>query len=225
MRWRHPSRGLVMPGDFVPAAEESGAISALGLSCLDRSFQAMERFAASGRDLQVALNLSSRQLYNSRFVAQVAEIMAHHGVTPGRVEFEITESIMMEQPDDSVRMLRELHALGIGLSIDDFGTGYSSLSYVQRFPVRKIKIDRSFISRLLQSREAEAIVTATLSMARSLKLEVIAEGVETVAQMERLYELGCPLQQGFLFTPALPAPEFEYWLETAPKHLTRIAGR
>lgn len=222
LRWHHPTRGLVMPAEFVPAAEESGAISALGLYSLERACAQVERFVASGRPLGLAVNLSSAQMYNSDFVKAAAEAMQRCRVEPQRLEFEITETVMMKHPDRSARVLQELHALGVRLCIDDFGTGYSSLSYVQTFPIQKIKIDRSFVARIVSSREAEAIVTATLSMARSLKFEVVAEGVETVEQMRCLLELGCPLQQGFLFTPALPAAEFEYWMESAPTVLSQI---
>lgn len=222
MRWNHPVRGLLMPSEFVQAAEESGAIAELGLRGLDRACAQLARFRACAQSLNVAVNISSRQLYNAAFVKRVAEALQRHGVGAEGLELEITEGIMMEQPEESARVLHELHALGVGLCIDDFGTGYSALSYVQRFPIGKIKVDRSFVSRLLQSREAEAIVVATLSMARSLRIEVVAEGVETVAQMKRLQALGCPLQQGFLFTPALPAAEFEYWLDSAPELLKQI---
>jgi diguanylate cyclase (GGDEF)-like protein len=222
-RWRHPTRGLVMPGEFVPAAEESGAIGALGHYCLERTCAHLGRFSASGLRVRAAVNVSSRQLYNQEFAQQVAQTLAQHRIEPSRIDLEITESIMMDDPEQSARLLKLLRDQGLGLCIDDFGTGYSSLSYVQHFPIQKIKVDRSFVAQLTHSREAEAIVLATLSMARSLGLEVVAEGVESVAQMRRLYEMGCTLQQGFLFTPALPPADFEYWLETAPKRLDEIS--
>lgn len=223
MRWRHPVRGLVMPGEFVPAAEESGAIGALGSVCLERTCAQLARFTAGGRDMRVAVNLSARQLYSGDLLKEVQNCLSRHQVRPDQLEFEITESVMMVQPERAALLLQELRSLGLTLCIDDFGTGYSSLSYVQRFPVHKIKIDRSFIVRIGQSRETEAIVTATVAMCRSLKLDIVAEGVETVAQMRRLRDLGLVQQQGFLFTPALPVPEFEYWLETAPKQAEEIA--
>jgi len=224
LRWRHPQRGLVMPGEFIPAAEETGTIAALGAACLDRACAQAARCAAAGRELRIAVNLSMHQLRGNELVQEVLDTLQRHRVQPSQLEFEITESVVMDQAEHSERVLARLRELGISLTIDDFGTGYSSLSYLQRFPIQRIKIDRSFVARIGASREAEAIVGATLAMARSLNLEAVAEGVETVAQMRRMLELGCPLQQGFLFTPALPGPEFEYWLEGAQQQLEALAA-
>jgi EAL domain-containing protein (putative c-di-GMP-specific phosphodiesterase class I) len=132
---------------------------------------------------------------------------------PDCLEFEITESAMMERPDQSQLALQEIRGLGHKLGIDDFGTGYSALGYLQRFQIDRIKIDRSFVERIGWSRQARAIVSATLALCKSLELEAVAEGVETREQMDSLQELGCHLQQGYLFTPALPPDEFEHWVE------------
>lgn len=215
VRWRHVSRGLVMPGEFIGVAEQSGIIGKLGEAVLRRGCEAITRL---GREpLRLSVNLSARQLRESDLPRAVAELLIATGLPAQRLEFEITESAIMENVERNVRTLQALRDLGVGLSIDDFGTGYSSLSYVQRFPVTKIKIDRSFVSRLCQAPEAAAIVKATIAIARSLNLDVVAEGVETEEQSRRLRELGCPLQQGFLFTPALPLDQLRAWLQPPPR--------
>ncbi|HEX4871642.1 MAG TPA: EAL domain-containing protein [Nevskiaceae bacterium] len=224
LRWRHPERGLVMPGEFVLAAEESGSIDQLGGRCLERGCADLQRLAEQHPQIRVCVNLSVRELRSNDLVTRVRRTLQRAGLKPGQLELEITESTAMEHAEATTRVLHELHQLGVNLSIDDFGTGYSSLAYVQRLPVQKIKIDRTFVAQLCETPEAEAIVVATLAMARALKLDVVAEGVETIAQMLRLCELGCTQQQGFLFSRALPAEDFRTWVATAPKRVVDIAS-
>jgi EAL domain-containing protein (putative c-di-GMP-specific phosphodiesterase class I) len=179
---------------------------------LRRGAEALARLNGRATGIRLSVNLSARQLRDAGLVGSVGEMLHSTGIPPQRIELEITESAVMENIERSTRTLQALRRLGVNLSLDDFGTGYSSLSYVQRLPVSKLKIDRSFVAQLGISREAEAIVLATLAMARSLGLDVVAEGVETPAQSQQLRALGCPQQQGFLFTPALSAAKLDEWL-------------
>ena len=214
-RWLHPQRGIVMPQEFIPIAEESGSIGPLGERVLRRGCEELNRLNGHARGMRLSVNLSARQLRDPGLVSSVGELLHVTGIPAERIELEITESAVMENVERNTRTLYALRRLGLSLSIDDFGTGYSSLSYVQRFPISKIKIDRSFVAQLGDSREAEAIITATLAMAKSLGLDVVAEGVETEAQSRRLLQMGCTFQQGYLFTPALPAQALADWIAAA----------
>ncbi|MFP5356866.1 MAG: putative bifunctional diguanylate cyclase/phosphodiesterase [Gammaproteobacteria bacterium] len=213
-RWHHPQRGLVMPTEFIPVAEEAGLIGALGEMILAHSCEAIA--AGNTADLNFSVNLSARQLADVRLVDSVRSLLERTGLQPAQLELEITESVVMEDAERNLHVLRALRALGVRLAIDDFGTGYSSLAYLQRLPVQKIKIDSSFVQSLGQTPESEAIITATLAMAHSLRLRVVAEGVETQAQSQRLLELGCTLQQGFYFSHALPLDELRSWIQAVP---------
>jgi diguanylate cyclase (GGDEF)-like protein len=221
-RWQHPQRGIVMPLEFVPVAEESGAISQLGEQVLRRGAEAMARLNGRADGMRLSVNLSARQLRDASLVGSVGQMLHLSGLPPQRIELEITESAVMENIERNTRTLLALRRLGVSLALDDFGTGYSSLSYVQRLPVSKLKIDRSFVAQLGISREAEAIILATLAMARSLGLDVVAEGVETRAQSQQLLALGCTQQQGFLFTPALPAEQLGEWLTATGRAPTAL---
>lgn len=216
-RWLHPKRGIVMPMEFISVAEESGTINLLGEQVLRRGCEELARLNGRANGMRLSVNLSARQLRDASLVSSVGELLHVSGLPAQRVELEITESAVMENVERNTRTLHALRRLGVSLSLDDFGTGYSSLAYVQRLPVSKLKIDRSFVSQLGQTREAEAIILATLAMARSLGLEVVAEGVETAEQSRQLLQLGCAQQQGFLFTPALPAAALGEWLQAMPE--------
>ena len=219
LRWQHPRRGMVMPGEFIQVAEDSGAINALGTSVLRRGFEQAALWQQAGRKIRLAINISAKQLREPGIVDAIRALFEETGLKPSAVQLEITESAMMERPEVSARVLAEMKALGLTLAMDDFGTGYSSLSYLQRFPLDRIKIDRSFVARLDGSPQTEAIVTATLAMARGLGLQVVAEGVETREQMTRLAQLGCDLQQGYLFTPPLSAQDFDGWVDAPQRWL------
>ncbi len=217
VRWDHPERGLVPPGDFVPLAEESGLIVDVGHWVLAEGCRQAARWDGArglGRQLEVAVNLSARQLAEPYFVKSVEALLHEHGHrAPVALWLEITETLLLEDPIATASLLTELRGLGVRLSIDDFGTGYSSLAYLRRFPVDCLKIDRSFVSGLDGDRDSRPIAAAIVEMAHALGLRVVAEGVETAAQLEVLVDLGCDAAQGFLFSPALPAPDLEALLE------------
>jgi EAL domain-containing protein (putative c-di-GMP-specific phosphodiesterase class I) len=206
IRWNHPDLGLVMPGKFIPIAEERGLIVPIGSWVIEEAArQAAAWQNAWTTTIPIAVNVSAVQFRHKDFVEQVANTVRKHGITPNHLELELTESIIMHDAETTVEILARLHDMGFQLSIDDFGTGYSSLSYLRRFPIDKIKIDQSFVT----DESASSIVTAVIGLARSLKLKVIAEGVETKEQLEILREQRCNEAQGFLFSTALGSEEFE----------------
>ncbi|WUR16172.1 EAL domain-containing protein [[Empedobacter] haloabium] len=210
LRWHHPERGMVPPGEFIALAEETGLINPLGDWVLRTACARLRRWLDQGLPpLRVAVNLSVRQLLQAGFAATVRDVLAETGLPPHLLELEITESTLMEHAQDTLAALHMLRELGVRLSIDDFGTGYSSLSYLKRFPVDIIKIDRSFVRDVPQDADDVAIVTAIIALAHSLRLEVVAEGVETEAQRAFLQALGCDLLQGYLLSAPVPAAQFE----------------
>jgi diguanylate cyclase (GGDEF)-like protein/PAS domain S-box-containing protein len=202
LRWRHPRRGDVPPGEFISIAEESGLILPIGRWVLEQAAEQAVRWrgraGARAEPLTVAVNLSARQLSHGRFADEVAEVLAATRLEPERLLLELTESMLMEHSEATLEVLHALKELGVRLVLDDFGTGYSSLSYLDRFPIDALKIDRSFVAGL-DSGGSAAIVTAIVSMAHSLDLRVTAEGVESAEQLERLRQLGCEYAQGFFF--------------------------
>ena len=199
-RWPHPERGMISPSVFIPLAEEAGLIVRLGEWVLQQACRFGRELAdASGETVPVSVNVSPRQLGEPGFVRRVGEIARAAGLPPGALTLEITESIMVDRPDEALTILGELRRDGVRIAIDDFGTGYSSLAYITRFPVDKLKIDRSFISGIGGNRPDDAITNAIIAMARSLHLEVIAEGVERLPQLQFLIDLQCHAAQGFLF--------------------------
>ena len=202
VRWNHPERGLILPGEFIPIAEKSDLIILLGRWVLRESCRQMaewHRRFASPRPLTINVNVSSRQLTDSRLVEDVELALAESGLDPRFLALEVTESSIMGNAEQTVATLDRLKAMNVRLEIDDFGTGYSSLSYLQRLPFDTLKIDRSFIRELSTGSDSRDIVRAIVEMAHSLRLEVIAEGVETEEQLCQLRELGCDYLQGFLF--------------------------
>jgi diguanylate cyclase (GGDEF)-like protein len=216
IRWQHPTRGLVMPGEFIGVAEESGAINAIGEWCIAQSCVDNRAWRTAGLNTtRLSLNLSTRQLNEAGLVAYIERTAERTGVPCSMLELEVTESAMMVNPERSIRVLRHLKALGVTLSVDDFGTGYSSLAYLQRFPLDKIKVDRSFVARLHRPKDA-AIVRATTQLAATLGLGIVAEGVETEEQMTILRDMGCRYMQGFLFARGLPVREFINWSQKGP---------
>ncbi len=208
LRWRHPVRGLVAPGEFVPLAEERGLIVPIGRWVLHAACRQLRAWRAMGLEpVPVALNLSARQFASDSLVDDLLEAMRQHGIAPHEIEVEITESALMAEPERAKEALQRMSALGVRIAIDDFGTGYSSLSYLKRFPAHAVKIDRSFVSGLPDDREDAAITQAVIAMAHSLGLVVVGEGVETVAQLHMLRGLGCDEVQGFLLGRPMPADE------------------
>ncbi|MRV73631.1 EAL domain-containing protein [Duganella sp. FT92W] len=222
VRWRHPVRGMVSPAEFIPLAEETGLIIPLGDWVLRTACAQLKTWMMQGLpQLRVAVNLSVRQLLQKDFTASVETVLADTGLPPHLLELEITESTLMENAQDTLTALHRLRALGVRLSIDDFGTGYSSLSYLKRFPVDIIKIDRSFVRDVPQDSDDAAIVTAIIALAHSLRLEVVAEGVETEAQLHFLKARRCDLLQGYHLSPAVPPDQFAQLIRQREAALTR----
>ena len=204
VRWRDPGRGLVSPGEFIPVAEETGLIVPIGAWVLREACREIARLRADGRQLKIAVNLSTRQLAHPGLVRMVADTLEETGVDASSLGIEITETVLMQDADRAVVLLEELKALGVTLSLDDFGTGYSSLSYLQRFPVDVVKVDRSFVDGLVDRPGDASIVAAVRDVTRSLGLGVVAEGIETPEQLQCLRALGYEKGQGYLF--ARPGP-------------------
>ena len=209
IRWRDPERGEVSPGEFIPVAEESGFIVALGDWVLKRAVAQAAAWADAGLWVPVSVNVSALQFQQPGFVDGVATVLRDAGLAPQWLELELTESILIQDAQDAMLRLRALAELGVQLAIDDFGTGYSSLAYLKRVPVGRLKIDRSFVSGLPADESDAAIVRAIIQMGRALRLQIVAEGVENEAQRAFLQTAGCDLFQGFLYAPALAAPAFE----------------
>ena len=224
VRWQHPELGLVPPGAFIPVAEETGLIISISEWVLREACrQAKVWREAKLPPLRVAVNLSARHFHYSSLPETVASTLAAAGMEAKHLELELTESAIMKNMEESSGILHELKSMGLRVAIDDFGTGYSSLSYLKRFPLDILKIDRSFIMNIPEDQDNAAIATAIIAMARSLNLEVIAEGVETREQFAFLRELGCNAVQGFLFSPALPKDEISEFLKVEPDLTSRIA--
>jgi EAL domain-containing protein (putative c-di-GMP-specific phosphodiesterase class I) len=216
LRWRHPQRGMVAPSEFIPLAESAGLINGLGEWVLQTACEQLRMWARRPelKGLSVAVNVSVRQFQDSGFVPLVRQLLFASGVNPRRLKLEITESSMVERANEAVAKMVALKALGIGLSMDDFGTGYSSLSQLKKLPLDQLKIDQSFVHDLLNGEKDASILCAIIALAKSLKLSLIAEGVETEQQLEFLQDQGCNGYQGFLFSPALAASRFEVYVES-----------
>ena len=224
-RWQHPSRGLVLPGSFIPVAEETGLILPLGSRILREACAQTHEWQKMGwGNLRISVNLSVRQLQRQDAAERIGKVVAESGLDPHWVSLEITESLAMQGFEASVRKLHELKELGLGITMDDFGTGYSSLSYLKLLPVDTIKIDRTFIRDLATDPNDASIVRAAIVMAHELKLKVVAEGVEQEDQLDFLRQSHCDEVQGFLFSPALPATEFQALLRARKTRKTKVAG-
>lgn len=205
LRWHRPGEGLVMPGTFIAVAEETGLIALLGHWVLQNAVAQAARWAAEGRPLQVAVNVSALQFQQTHFVQDVADALQRHRLPPRLLELELTESILIRDAEEALGKLQALADLGVELSLDDFGTGYSSLTYLKRFPLHRLKIDRSFIASMPEDGADAAIVAAIVQMGHALSMEVVAEGVERPEQLQRLRALGCDHYQGFLYARPMPA--------------------
>ena len=209
VRWRHPQRGLVAPVHFIPLAEETGLIIPLGEFVLREACRQARQWQQDGlAEIRVSVNLSVKQLRQGNFVSLVRQVLEETGLPPTMLELELTESQLLDDIDNAISISEQLRALGVKLAIDDFGTGFSSLSYLKRFPVDYVKIDRSFISELEHSSQDAAITRAIIAMVHSLERKVVAEGVETQAQMDFLKANQCDEIQGYLLSPPVPALQF-----------------
>lgn len=215
MRWQHPERGLVPPGKFIPVAEETGLIVAMGEWVLEEACRQKKAWRDAGLPaLDMAINLASPSFRKPDLVERVAATLSRYDVPPAELCLEATESILMRDADVTMGTLNRLNELGVRLSIDDFGTGYSSLSYLRRFPIHQLKVDRSFVNEVTESADDAAIVAAIVSLARSLNLEVVAEGVETAEQVQCLARQGCGTMQGFYFSKPLAVADLTRLLQT-----------
>jgi EAL domain-containing protein (putative c-di-GMP-specific phosphodiesterase class I) len=209
VRWNDPERGLVHPSAFVPLAEESRLIVPIGEWVLRTACRQIHEWQARGLPLErVSVNLSARQLLQNDLVDVVRSALAESGIVGSSLELEITETTAMQNADSTVDVLNELRELGVAISIDDFGTGYSSLNYLKRFPISTVKIDGAFIRDVATSESDAAIVSAVIGIARSLRLQVIAEGVETEEQLSFLRRRRCDAAQGYLFSRPVTAEKF-----------------
>ncbi|ABD04762.1 diguanylate cyclase/phosphodiesterase [Rhodopseudomonas palustris HaA2] len=210
VRWPHPERGMVSPGEFIPVAEDTGLINAIGAQVLRAACRDAARWPG---DISVAVNLSPLQFRVGNLMATVMDALKQSGLPPRRLELEITETLLLEKSSQVIATLHALRALGVRISMDDFGTGYSSLSYLRSFPFDKIKIDQSFVRGVSDNREAQAIVRAIISLGMGLGVTITAEGVETEAELNWLRAEGCHEAQGFLFSPARPNDELRDLLD------------
>ncbi len=225
IRWRHPGRGLVPPMEFIPLAEETGLIEEIGAWVLESACCQLRRWQQwFGSDFKMSVNLSARQLYDPALVDRIAATLAANGLLPEVLCLELTESCLMGSVQESQQQLQRLRSLGVGISIDDFGTGYSSLSYLRRFPVTALKIDRSFVQDIGEHADHQAIVKNIIAMADVLKLEVVAEGVETEQQLSCLYAAGCRTVQGYLLGRPMAAQDFAVLLNaTGEERADRVS--
>jgi len=210
VRWRNPEHGLVMPGDFIPLAEETGHIVSLGKWVIEAACRQMGKWKSQSpefADVAIAVNCSGKQLIRQKFVGEVSSILSKYGLPPHHLKLEITEGVVIQNGENAIASVNGLRHAGIPLHLDDFGTGYSSLSYLTRLPVEVIKIDRSFVGAMTTDQAAESVVQAIITLAHSLRVKVTAEGVETAQQLERLRRLGCDFVQGYFFAKPMPEDE------------------
>jgi diguanylate cyclase (GGDEF)-like protein/PAS domain S-box-containing protein len=210
LRWHHPHRGMVPPGEFIHLAEETGLVHDIGNWVLEKAFLQIRDWHAKGHShLRLAINLAAGQFRATHLADRIREKMQRIGCDAHAIEVEVTETGMLRDPEGVGHTLSALREFGVSVAIDDFGTGYSSLSHLKRFPIDTLKIDKSFVAEVLIDKGDAAIVSAVIAMAQALEIEVVAEGVETPAQRQMLADLGCQAWQGYLFSEALPAPAFE----------------
>jgi diguanylate cyclase len=224
VRWKHPVAGIIAPADFIPLAERTGLILAIGDQVLRQSAQQLALWALqpSFAGLTLSVNVSAAQLNQDGFVQQVLDIVQANGIEPGRLRLELTESLLLKDMDTVIDKMVALKAHGVGFSLDDFGTGFSSLNYLKRLPLDELKIDKSFVDDVATNENDRAIVQSVLGLGRQLGLEVIAEGVETEVQWQALRECGCRSFQGYWFAQPAPLERFEAYVDAA--ELRQTAG-
>jgi EAL domain-containing protein (putative c-di-GMP-specific phosphodiesterase class I) len=210
IRWQHPEKGLVLPGEFIPLAEATSLILAVGAQVIELACHQLVAWQddPATRHLVLAINVSARQFRHPGFVDDVQGALTRSGANPTRLKLELTESLLLQEMDDSVRKMAALECLGVSLALDDFGTGYSSLAYLKRLPLSQIKIDRSFVRDVLTDNNDAIIARTIIVLGKSLGLSVIAEGVEELGQWQFLHDEGCDQGQGYLFGYPMPADDF-----------------
>jgi len=212
VRWQHPELGLLPPSDFMPIVEQTGLIGPMTRHVLERAVAQCAAWRRAGQELTVSVNLSVRNLLDPELASLLGDLLTIYGLIPSALQLEITESMLMSDPDRSLVTLTRLSELGVGLSVDDYGTGYSSLANLRRLPIDELKIDRSFVSPMLSDESDLIIVRSTINLGHDLGLTVVAEGVEDEATLHRLEGLGCDLAQGYHFSKPLPAEAFNKWM-------------
>ena len=211
LRWIHPERGLIPPDQFIPLAEETGVILALGNWALEAACTQMKAWEneASTRDLRLSINVSARQFHQPDCVSQVRKILDSSGVNPEKIMLELTESMAIDDIESAASKIRELKKIGVSFSMDDFGTGHSSLAYLKHLPINELKIDKHFVQNATTDYVDATLVRTIIAIANCMELDVVSEGVETEEQMELLKTSGCNTFQGYLFSKPVPLEEFE----------------
>jgi EAL domain-containing protein (putative c-di-GMP-specific phosphodiesterase class I) len=212
VRWNHPKRGLLAPIHFIPFAEQTGYVKMITNWVLNKAIAQCATWESLGLSMQIAVNVSVRDLVQPELPQTISAYLSEYGVSPDKLWIEITESALMDDPAKAIATLHKLSANGIHLSIDDFGTGYSSLSYLKRMPVHELKIDKSFVLGMAHDLEDETIVRSTIDLGHNMGLKVVAEGVESLAVMDRLRHLGCDMVQGYFLAKGLEPAELLEWL-------------
>ncbi len=228
VRWQHPEHGLMAPPSFIPLIEPTALVGPFTLQLIDVALRQMAAWRTRSIYPQMSVNLSARNLLDPELPAKVAELLQLHAIPAKRLTLEVTESAALVDPERAVAVLAALRERGIEVSVDDFGTGNASIEYLSTLPASEIKIDRSFITGILEDPRADAIVRSTLDLARNLGLTVVAEGIETEAEMEHLTALGCETGQGYFFSRPVPAAELAGQLgvtfESGGRELQRASG-
>jgi EAL domain-containing protein (putative c-di-GMP-specific phosphodiesterase class I) len=217
VRWEHPKLGLLSPRSFMQAVERTAETAPLTHYVLERSIAECAGWRARGRDLSVAVNLSARNLLDYTLPREIAWMLRHHGLSPEALQLEITESMIMSEPDRALSTAMRLKELGVRLSVDDFGTGHFSLSNLKRLPIDELKIDRSFVSPMTRDLSDRVIVRSTINLGHDLGLSVAAEGVEDEATLGQLARMNCDLAQGSHLSAPIPGHEFGLWLDAQPQ--------
>lgn len=214
VRWQHPQHGMVSTQELIMLVEQAGMITPLTTWILEAAFRQSHAWQSAGQAQALAINLSALDLYDSGLVDRIGGLISTWGIAPGLIQFELTESALMADPVDAVETLTRLKRLDVDLLVDDYGTGYSSLSYLQKLPVDGLKIDQSFVTPMVASRDSATIVSSTIELGHNLGLKVVAEGVESEAVWKRLAVLGCDIAQGYLISRPMPAQQFQEWQQT-----------
>jgi EAL domain-containing protein (putative c-di-GMP-specific phosphodiesterase class I) len=212
IRWQHPERGFLPPGQFIALAEETSLIRPLTEWAIEEALRQRTSWAQMGFEIVTGVNLSARTLHDPQLVNTIMSRLRSWDTEPGRLKLEITESAIMIDPDRAMATLRRLHDEGVRLSIDDFGTGYSSLAYLRRLPIDEIKIDRSFVTDMVENPADASIVRSIIELSHNLSLTVVAEGVETHAAIDALRAMGCDLIQGYVYSKPIPGSALASWL-------------
>jgi EAL domain-containing protein (putative c-di-GMP-specific phosphodiesterase class I) len=215
IRWMHPERGMVLPFHFISLAEEIGLILPIGKWVIETACAQLKVWQQSifTKDIVLSINVSAKQLRQPDFIEQIQDAVNRHGINPSLLKLELTESLLLEDVEEIIATMTTLRDIGVQFSLDDFGTGYSSLMYLKRLPLNQLKIDQSFVRDLITDVSDQAIVHTIIAMAKSLSLDIIAEGVETEEQLQFLLNKGCTSYQGYLFSRPLPIVQFEELLK------------